>query len=238
MYLQDNGKMYIYVWFRSSNYGFLHLALTVGESMTPCSKLGHNLRKTKRTAQKARAQDNIEQKGDHLDFTSCTTHNFFVSKANKNKNVCNSQTQALTLLLFNPETVVHYKSDVTSSECGTGGTPTNTPPASFKKSTSLKLLDDSIKLGLIADKALDTEAVSDNDSDRAKTPGGELDDDGDKSVASDSYTISNKSFSSTRKCRCSSSHGSSVIDDTQQNDAPASNDPQGFHIIHDLVENA
>uniref|UniRef100_A0A915IVN5 Uncharacterized protein n=1 Tax=Romanomermis culicivorax TaxID=13658 RepID=A0A915IVN5_ROMCU len=46
--------------------------------------------------------------------------------------------------------------------------------------TSLKALDDLIKLCLIADKALDTEAVSDIHSDRAKTPGGDLDDDGTK----------------------------------------------------------
>uniref|UniRef100_A0A915K634 Uncharacterized protein n=1 Tax=Romanomermis culicivorax TaxID=13658 RepID=A0A915K634_ROMCU len=69
-------------------------------------------------------------------------------------------------------------------------------------------------------------AVPDNDSNRAKTPGGDLDDDGDKSVARDSSAISNKSFSSTRKCRCLSSHGLSVIDDTPWDDAPASNDPQ------------
>uniref|UniRef100_A0A915HNY9 Uncharacterized protein n=1 Tax=Romanomermis culicivorax TaxID=13658 RepID=A0A915HNY9_ROMCU len=50
--------------------------------------------------------------------------------------------------------------------------------------TSLKSLDNLIKLCLIADKALDTEAVSDNDSDRAKMPGSDLDEDGDKSVAS------------------------------------------------------
>uniref|UniRef100_A0A915KIH0 Uncharacterized protein n=1 Tax=Romanomermis culicivorax TaxID=13658 RepID=A0A915KIH0_ROMCU len=51
--------------------------------------------------------------------------------------------------------------------------------------TSLKSLDDSIKLCFITDKALDTEAVSNIDSDRAKTPGGDLEDDGDKSLASD-----------------------------------------------------
>uniref|UniRef100_A0A915J2U2 Uncharacterized protein n=1 Tax=Romanomermis culicivorax TaxID=13658 RepID=A0A915J2U2_ROMCU len=72
--------------------------------------------------------------------------------------------------------------------------------------TSLKALDDWIKLRLIADKALDTETVSDNDSDRAKTPGGNIDDDGDKSIASDGSAISNKSFSSTRKCHHLSSH--------------------------------
>uniref|UniRef100_A0A915J0H9 Uncharacterized protein n=1 Tax=Romanomermis culicivorax TaxID=13658 RepID=A0A915J0H9_ROMCU len=65
--------------------------------------------------------------------------------------------------------------------------------------TSLKSLDDWIKLRLITDKALDTEAVSDIDSDRAKTPGGDLDDDGNKSVASDGSALSNKSFSSSRK---------------------------------------
>uniref|UniRef100_A0A915IB45 Uncharacterized protein n=1 Tax=Romanomermis culicivorax TaxID=13658 RepID=A0A915IB45_ROMCU len=92
--------------------------------------------------------------------------------------------------------------------------------------TSLKSLDDSIKLCLIADKALDTEAVSDIDSDRAKTPGGDLDDNGDKCIARDSSAISTKSFSSTRKRHCSSSHGSSVIDDTPRDDAPASSDPQ------------
>uniref|UniRef100_A0A915IEZ0 Uncharacterized protein n=1 Tax=Romanomermis culicivorax TaxID=13658 RepID=A0A915IEZ0_ROMCU len=92
--------------------------------------------------------------------------------------------------------------------------------------TSLKSLDNSIKLCLIADKALDTEAVSDNDSDRAKMPGGKLDEDGDKSVASNSSTVSNKSYSSTREHHCASSHGSSVIDDTPRDDAPASNDPQ------------
>uniref|UniRef100_A0A915K763 Uncharacterized protein n=1 Tax=Romanomermis culicivorax TaxID=13658 RepID=A0A915K763_ROMCU len=47
--------------------------------------------------------------------------------------------------------------------------------------TSLKSLDDSIKLGLITDKALDTKAVSNNDGNRAKTPGGDLDDHSDKS---------------------------------------------------------
>uniref|UniRef100_A0A915KCG5 Uncharacterized protein n=1 Tax=Romanomermis culicivorax TaxID=13658 RepID=A0A915KCG5_ROMCU len=92
--------------------------------------------------------------------------------------------------------------------------------------TSLKLLDDLIKLRLITDKALDTKAVSDNDSDRAKTPRGDLGEDGDKSVASDGSAISNKSFSSTNKCRQSSSHGSSVIEDTPPDNAPASNDPQ------------
>uniref|UniRef100_A0A915KTG9 Uncharacterized protein n=1 Tax=Romanomermis culicivorax TaxID=13658 RepID=A0A915KTG9_ROMCU len=51
--------------------------------------------------------------------------------------------------------------------------------------TYLKLLDDSIRLRLIADKALDTEVVSDIDSNRAKTPGGDLDDEGNKSIASD-----------------------------------------------------
>uniref|UniRef100_A0A915KH83 Uncharacterized protein n=1 Tax=Romanomermis culicivorax TaxID=13658 RepID=A0A915KH83_ROMCU len=91
--------------------------------------------------------------------------------------------------------------------------------------TSLKSLDDLIK-HLIADKALDTKAVSDNDSDRAKMPGGDLDDDIDKSVASNDSTISNKSFSSTRKRRRSSSHGLSVIDDTPRDDAPAMSDPQ------------
>uniref|UniRef100_A0A915JPL4 Uncharacterized protein n=1 Tax=Romanomermis culicivorax TaxID=13658 RepID=A0A915JPL4_ROMCU len=92
--------------------------------------------------------------------------------------------------------------------------------------TSLKLLDNSIKLRLIADNALDTEAISDNDSDRAKTPGGDLDDDGDKSVARDGSAISNKSFSATRKCHHSSSHGSSVINNTLWDDAPAWNDSQ------------
>uniref|UniRef100_A0A915JPR2 Uncharacterized protein n=1 Tax=Romanomermis culicivorax TaxID=13658 RepID=A0A915JPR2_ROMCU len=46
--------------------------------------------------------------------------------------------------------------------------------------TSLKSLDDSIKLHLIADKTLDMEAVSN----RAKKPGGDLDDDSHKSIAS------------------------------------------------------
>uniref|UniRef100_A0A915JMY5 Uncharacterized protein n=1 Tax=Romanomermis culicivorax TaxID=13658 RepID=A0A915JMY5_ROMCU len=92
------------------------------------------------------------------------------------------------------------------------------------KKTSLKSLDDSIKLRLIPDKAVETEAISDNDSDRAKTTGGDLDDDGDKSIASNGSPINNKSFSSTRKRRHSSSHGSSVIEDTPQDDAPASND--------------
>uniref|UniRef100_A0A915IWK7 Uncharacterized protein n=1 Tax=Romanomermis culicivorax TaxID=13658 RepID=A0A915IWK7_ROMCU len=69
--------------------------------------------------------------------------------------------------------------------------------------TSLKFLDNSIKLRLIADKALDAEAVSDIDSDRTKTPGGDLDDDNDKSIASNS-----------------------IIDDTMWDDAPALNDPQ------------
>uniref|UniRef100_A0A915L0S8 Uncharacterized protein n=1 Tax=Romanomermis culicivorax TaxID=13658 RepID=A0A915L0S8_ROMCU len=90
----------------------------------------------------------------------------------------------------------------------------------------LKLLDDSIKLHLNADKALDTEAASHNDKDRARTPGGDLDDDGDKRVASDGSAISNKSFSSSRKGHRSSSHGLSVIDDTQPDDAPAWNNPQ------------
>uniref|UniRef100_A0A915L8V9 Uncharacterized protein n=1 Tax=Romanomermis culicivorax TaxID=13658 RepID=A0A915L8V9_ROMCU len=92
--------------------------------------------------------------------------------------------------------------------------------------TSLKLLDDLIKLYLITDKALDTEAVSDIDRDRAKTPGGDLDDDGDKSVASDGSAISTKSFSSTKKRHHPNSHGLSVIDDTPREDAPASKDPQ------------
>uniref|UniRef100_A0A915IIE1 Uncharacterized protein n=1 Tax=Romanomermis culicivorax TaxID=13658 RepID=A0A915IIE1_ROMCU len=51
--------------------------------------------------------------------------------------------------------------------------------------TSLKSLNDLIKLRLIANKALDTEAVSNIDSIRSKTPGGDSDDDGDKSVASE-----------------------------------------------------
>uniref|UniRef100_A0A915I5I1 Uncharacterized protein n=1 Tax=Romanomermis culicivorax TaxID=13658 RepID=A0A915I5I1_ROMCU len=79
---------------------------------------------------------------------------------------------------------------------------------------------------LITDKALDTKAVSDNDRDRSKMPGGDLDDDSDKSVARDRSAISNRSFSSTRKCPRSSSHGSSVIEDTLWDDAPASNDSQ------------
>uniref|UniRef100_A0A915KE28 Uncharacterized protein n=1 Tax=Romanomermis culicivorax TaxID=13658 RepID=A0A915KE28_ROMCU len=92
--------------------------------------------------------------------------------------------------------------------------------------TSLKSLNDSIKLHLMADKALKTEAVSDINSDRAKPPGGDLDDEGDKSVACDGSAVSTKSFSSTRKRHGSSSHGSSVIDNTLWDDAPASNDPQ------------
>uniref|UniRef100_A0A915KBD5 Uncharacterized protein n=1 Tax=Romanomermis culicivorax TaxID=13658 RepID=A0A915KBD5_ROMCU len=50
--------------------------------------------------------------------------------------------------------------------------------------TSLKWMDDLIKLCLITDKALNMEAFLDIDSDRAKMPGGDLDVDGDKSVAS------------------------------------------------------
>uniref|UniRef100_A0A915IBK7 Uncharacterized protein n=1 Tax=Romanomermis culicivorax TaxID=13658 RepID=A0A915IBK7_ROMCU len=92
--------------------------------------------------------------------------------------------------------------------------------------TSLKLLDDLIKLRLIPDKALDTEAVPHNDSDRAKMPGGDLDDNNDKSVASDGSAISNESLSSTRKRRPSSSHCSSVIEDTPWEDAPTLNNPQ------------
>uniref|UniRef100_A0A915HH45 Uncharacterized protein n=1 Tax=Romanomermis culicivorax TaxID=13658 RepID=A0A915HH45_ROMCU len=91
--------------------------------------------------------------------------------------------------------------------------------------TSLKSLDDSIKLCLMADNALDTEAVSDIDSNRAKMPGGDLEDDGDKCIVSNSSAISSKSFSSTRKRHCSSSHGSPAIEDTLCDDAPASNDP-------------
>uniref|UniRef100_A0A915L095 Uncharacterized protein n=1 Tax=Romanomermis culicivorax TaxID=13658 RepID=A0A915L095_ROMCU len=72
----------------------------------------------------------------------------------------------------------------------------------------------------------DTEVVSDIDSNRAKTPGGDLDDDGNKSIASNGSAISNKSFSSTKKSCHSSSHGSSVIEDTPRDDAPALNDPQ------------
>uniref|UniRef100_A0A915K707 Uncharacterized protein n=1 Tax=Romanomermis culicivorax TaxID=13658 RepID=A0A915K707_ROMCU len=74
--------------------------------------------------------------------------------------------------------------------------------------TSLKWLDDLIKIHLIADEALDAEVVPNIDRDGVKTPGGDLDDDGDKSIASDGSAVSTKSFSPTRKCHHSSSHGS------------------------------
>uniref|UniRef100_A0A915KE36 Uncharacterized protein n=1 Tax=Romanomermis culicivorax TaxID=13658 RepID=A0A915KE36_ROMCU len=74
-------------------------------------------------------------------------------------------------------------------------------------------MDDSIKLRLIVDKALDTEEVSIIDSDRAKTPGGDLDDDSNKSVASDETKAHKEHYAQITIPDCNVAIASNIDDD-------------------------